>query len=103
MTKWQIIKRWCRWYEGTIIIALLALAIAATIVLAQPTGTNTAPNKVPLSTVANLPTCNAGNEGLTWGATNQGTAVAYNGATSDGGGGGTHQKVYCNGTAWVQQ
>ena len=68
---------------------------------AQPTGTNTAPNKVPLSTVANLPTCNAGNEGLTWGVTDQNTAVAYNGAVT--GGGNTHQKVYCNNTAWVQQ
>jgi len=101
MTRWQIIKRWCRWHEGTIIVALLALAIAATIVLAQPTGTNTAPNKVPLSTVVNLPTCNAGNEGLTWGVSDQNTAVAYNAVIT--GGGGTHQGVYCNGTAWVQQ
>ena len=70
-------------------------------VAAQPTGTNTAPNKVPVTTVANLPTCNAGNEGLTWGVSDQATAVAYNGATT--GSGATHQKVYCNGTSWVQQ
>jgi hypothetical protein len=69
--------------------------------IAQPIGTNTAPNKVPVTTVANLPTCNAGNEGLVWGVSDQATAVAYNGAVT--GSGATHQKVYCNGTAWVQQ
>ena len=69
--------------------------------LGQPTGTNTAPNKVPVTTVGNLPTCNTGNEGLTWGVSDQATAVAYNGAVT--GSGATHQGVYCNGTAWVQQ
>jgi hypothetical protein len=84
--------------------ALLAFAGGAWLgqVLAQPTGTQGISQfKMPLSTVATLPTCNTANEGLLYGATDQATAVAYNGAVT--GSGSTHQKVYCNGTAWVQQ
>jgi hypothetical protein len=69
--------------------------------LAQPTGTNTVPNKVPVTVVANLPTCNAGNEGLSWGVSDQNSTVAYNGPVT--GSGINHQSVYCTGTAWVQQ
>jgi hypothetical protein len=85
------------------IIALVGIVVclALSVAYAQPTGSNTAPNKVPVTTVALLPTCGGGNEGLTWGVTDQATAVAYNGAVT--GSGATHQKVYCNGTAWVQQ
>jgi len=82
-------------------VALLAFALALEYVKAQPTGTNSSVIKVPVSLVANLPTCGSGNEGLTWGVSDQATAVAYNGAVT--GSGATHQKVYCNGTAWVQQ
>lgn len=78
-----------------------ALWLGSMWAVAQPTGTNTAPNKVPVVLVASLPTCNTGNEGLTYGVSDQATAVAYNGAVT--GSGATHQGVYCNGTAWVQQ
>jgi len=68
--------------------------------LAQPTGTNTAPNKVPLSTVANLPTCNAGNEGLRWGVTD---ATAPTSLATVTGGSTVHVAVYCNNTNWIVQ
>lgn len=69
---------------------------------AQPTGTNFGGiYRLPITTVANLPTCGAAFEGVLWAVTDQATAVAYNGAVT--GGGANHQHVYCNGTAWVQQ
>ncbi len=74
--------------------------IIATIAFAQPTGTNTAPNKVPLSTVANLPACNAGNEGLRWGVTDATTPASL--ATVVGGAA-VHVAVYCNNTNWIVQ
>jgi len=92
----DLLSKLLAWFAiGTLLFGGVWLAMA------QPTGTNTAPNKVPVTVVANLPTCNTGNEGLTWGVSDQATAVAYNGAVT--GSGATHQGVYCNGTAWVQQ
>lgn len=84
------------------VLAGAALAALAYAVVAQvPTGTNTVGQlKVPLSTVAGLPTCNAGNEGLRWGVTDA------NGPTSLSaviGAGGVHVSVYCNNTNWIVQ
>jgi hypothetical protein len=56
--------------------------------------------KLPVTTVAALPTCNAGNEGLKYAVSDFGGTLAYNGAVA--GGGSTHLPVYCNGTAWTQ-
>jgi hypothetical protein len=67
---------------------------------AQPTGSNTAPNKVPISTVANLPTCNSGNEGLRLGVTD---ATAPTSLATVAGGGAVHVAVYCNNTNWIVQ
>lgn len=49
-------------------------------------------------TVAGLPTCNAGLEGATLGASD---LLAPTFLTAATGGGAVHGKVYCNGTAWV--
>lgn len=90
-----------RLFLALVLVAAFAVGLAKVLVHAQPTGTNTIPpNKVPVTTVANLPACNSANEGLSYGVSDQATAVAYNGAVT--GSGATHQRVYCNGSAWVQ-
>lgn len=58
-------------------------------------GIGTAP-----TTVASLPTCNAGFEGQRAYVTDQATAVAYRGAVT--GGGTTRQAVLCSNSAWIQ-
>jgi hypothetical protein len=68
--------------------------------LAQPTGTNTAPNKVPVTTFANLPACNSGNEGLRWGISD---ATAPTSLSNAAGGGAVHVAVYCSSTNWIVQ
>lgn len=74
---------------------------AVRLALAQPTGTNTVPvTKVPLSTVNNLPTCNAGNEGLSWGVTDANAPTALSNVA---GSGAVHVRVYCNNTNWIVQ
>lgn len=55
---------------------------------------------ISTTTVASLPTCNAGNKGGLAVVTDQNTAAAYLGAVT--GAGTTTQRVLCNGTAWVQ-
>jgi hypothetical protein len=52
------------------------------------------------TTVASLPTCNAGYEGQRAYVTDQNTAVAYRGAVT--GGGATRQGVLCSNSAWIQ-
>lgn len=54
--------------------------------------------KVTLSTVAALPTCNAGNEGLLVGISD---ALAPTSLAAIVGGGAVHLIAYCNGTAWI--
>ena len=50
--------------------------------------------------VANLPTCNAGNEGARAYVTDQNTGVSYRGAVT--GSGSTRQAVLCSNSAWIQ-
>lgn len=52
------------------------------------------------TTVASLPTCNAGYEGQRAYVTDQNTAVAYRGAVT--GSGATRQAVLCSNSAWIQ-
>lgn len=51
-----------------------------------------------VSAVGSLPTCNAGAEGMRYGATD---LLAPTFLTAAVGGGTVHGSVYCNGTAWV--
>lgn len=64
-------------------------------------GSNTvAQVKLPLSIVANLPSCNAGSEGLSWGVIDATTPTSLSTVV---GGGAVHVPVYCNNTNWIVQ
>jgi hypothetical protein len=80
----------------TTIAFLLGLTISAAI--AQNVQSPSMSNTVPRVTVANLPACAAGTEGLIYGITDALTPVALSAAT---GGGAVHTLVYCNGTSWI--
>lgn len=54
--------------------------------------------RVPMVTVAGLPTCNAASQGLIYGVTDALTPVALSAPT---GGGAVVVQVFCNGTAWI--
>jgi hypothetical protein len=84
------------------IIALVGIVVclALSVAYAQPTGSNTAPNKVPVTTFANLPACNSGNEGLRWGISD---ATAPTSLSNAAGGGAVHVAVYCNSANWIVQ
>lgn len=90
------------WAGGILIGFFVAIA---SLVLAQPTGTNT-PAVVGVitvntpTTVAALPSCTAALQGARAVVTNQATATAYLGAVTNAGS--TIQSVLCNGTSWVQ-
>jgi hypothetical protein len=56
--------------------------------------------KSGVTTVASLPTCNAGSEGARHYVSDQNTAVSYRGAVT--GGGTTRQAVLCSNSAWIQ-
>ncbi len=65
---------------------------------------NTINSTYPPLLYAQLPICDAGAIGAAYFVTNQGTTpLAWHGATSDGGGGGTPQWVYCDGSLYKQQ
>lgn len=70
-------------------------AMAQNLYVAPGFGAQTAP-----TTVAGLPTCNAGSEGMRAYVTDQNTAVTYRGAVT--GGGSTRQGVLCSNSAWIQ-
>ena len=64
----------------------------------QATSTSPAIMKMPLSTIAGLPACNAGAEGLVYGVADALLPVALATIAS---GGLVHVIAYCNGSIWI--
>lgn len=93
--------KWSGFVLGTVLAAsVFALSFVAHLI-AQPIGTNTAPNKFPVSVFANIPTCSTGNAGLTWAITDSGTSPTANfWATVSTGGGSNFAVLTCDGTNW---
>jgi hypothetical protein len=83
-------------------LAIALLPLTSFAALADPTGSNTYPSTLvlPATTVAKLPSCNTGLQGVRATVTDQATAISYLGATS--GSGTTVMGVLCNGSNWIQ-
>jgi hypothetical protein len=79
-----------------IIAFLLGLAVSAAV--AQNVQSPSMSNTVPRVTVANLPACGAGTEGLIYGVTD---ALVPAALSAVAGSGAVHTLVYCNGTSWI--
>lgn len=84
-------------------VSLTGSAAAAKLVVNFPAQINGAltPTQglhLPVSAVASLPACNAGNEGLLFGVPDA-VSPTYNAALT--GGGTVHTAAYCNGAAWT--
>lgn len=79
-------------------IKLIALLLALAPAHAQVQVMSSGPAKVPTSTVAGLPTCNAAAEGSVYGVTD---ALAPAVLIAVAGSGAVHTLVYCNGTSWI--
>lgn len=56
--------------------------------------------QLPVTTVASLPTCNAGTKGTMYAVSDFNGTPTYNGALT--GGGSTSLPVFCNGSSWTQ-
>lgn len=81
-----------------LILSVISLTVALMGHASAQFATATQNLRVPMVTVAGLPTCNAASQGLIYGVTDALTPVALSAPT---GGGAVVVQVFCNGTAWI--